>query len=98
MGQDRDRQGRVNHMASALFPRTEQVLKFDQPYVIAEGPHWFALYKPPCWEVRISSQNEDDFSFGIEEDSTAEEYTCQSSHDEERRKDKSKPNVQVWMQ
>lgn len=25
--------------------------KFDQPYILSEGPHWFALYKPPFWEV-----------------------------------------------
>merc|ERR1712193_265367 len=29
--------------------------QYEQPYVLAEGLHWFALYKPPFWEVSVDS-------------------------------------------
>ena len=29
---------------------------FQQPCVLAEGLHWFALYKPPFWEVSVESK------------------------------------------
>ena len=29
--------------------------QYEQPYVLAEGVHWFALYKPPSWQVNVDS-------------------------------------------
>ena len=27
----------------------QSILKSEFPSILAEGPHWFALYKPPFW-------------------------------------------------
>jgi len=33
---------------------------FERPRVLAEGPHWFALVKPPYWTVSVSGEKEDE--------------------------------------
>lgn len=56
--------------------------KCGQPYVLAEGPHWFALYKPPLWEVGVSVRPiatvnpfEDDTRVGVDDEQIREKET-----------------------
>merc|ERR1711933_79869 len=49
-------------MASALLADADagavtcrEDVDYELPYLIAEGPHWFALYKPPFWEISVDS-------------------------------------------
>lgn len=57
----------------------EHASKFEQPYVLAEGLHWFALYKPPFWQVSVGSSEEEQVSAATspedEEDADEEDET-----------------------
>ena len=34
----------------------QHILESELPGILAEGPHWFALYKPPFWKLSDESQ------------------------------------------
>merc|ERR1712025_1398784 len=66
LGHDCDGQSCSKSAASSLFTirgmvqdqrHREHTLEFDLPYILAEGPHWFALYKPPFWNCWEGSGN-----------------------------------------
>eukprot|EP00747_Dinoflagellata_sp_TGD_P099861 gnl/TRDRNA2_/TRDRNA2_167871_c8_seq2.p1 gnl/TRDRNA2_/TRDRNA2_167871_c8~~gnl/TRDRNA2_/TRDRNA2_167871_c8_seq2.p1 ORF type:complete len:404 (+),score=44.91 gnl/TRDRNA2_/TRDRNA2_167871_c8_seq2:153-1364(+) len=57
MGRKRDRQGAAKPTVSELLARQDVWgLRFEQPYTLVEGCHWFALYKPPFWQVNDSKE------------------------------------------
>lgn len=46
--------------------------EFSHPFVLAEGSHWFALYKPPFWEVTVDAA-------GTAKTNTLEKYSVADS-------------------
>lgn len=69
--------------------------RFAQPYVLAEGSHWFAIYKPPFWEVSIGSDGIAGVATGAsmenEGDAILEQEQC-------LEKNRQKLKMQNWMQ
>ena len=52
LGSDRDGPPHAESAVSTVLlgcQLTEQASKCKRLYVLAEGPSWFALYKPPFW-------------------------------------------------
>ena len=56
LAHDRDGPGGTNLPGCAVLEEKEgrPSQKNDRPYILAEGLHWFALYKPPFWQVTVA--------------------------------------------
>mmetsp|Transcript_10016 Transcript_10016/g.31379 ORF Transcript_10016/g.31379 Transcript_10016/m.31379 type:complete len:613 (-) Transcript_10016:39-1877(-) len=67
----------------------------EQPYALAEGQHWLALYKPPFWQVNVDSKEAARAAAApFEEDEDGDGDDDDDGASEEHRK---RPRVQGWI-
>ena len=66
--------------------------QFEQPYVLVEGLHLFALYKPPFWEVSVDSTTRTAAVTAFDED----DATTEDEMPPEEGRQKLK--MQIWIQ